>query len=150
MTKLSDDIRDLPSHFYLVAIIACWDAFTTIIGTIKALGGVSFGSMFLGVMSSVIVVIVIFMTFEIWSDTSRVFRDNKLIQSAMRGMWGLAVVYDVYTSVVGNATLMSVDFGSMNGVLVLVMATLLVTGSSFVAAYIMDEHRNSKPRKSDY
>lgn len=150
MATMPDDMKGLPPHFYLVGAIACWDAFTTIIGTIKALGGVSFGSMLVGLMSSVIVIILIFMTFQIWSDTSRMFRDNKIVQSAMRGMWILAVLYDIYTSVIGNAALMSVDFGSINGILVLLMATLLVTGSSFVAAYILDSHRKSKPKKDDY
>ena len=149
MSNRQEKLKGIAPHFYVFAAIACWDALTTIIGTVKALGGVSIGSMMLGLMTSVMVVILIFMTFEVWSDTIRVFRGNKTVQRLMQGMWAIAVVYDVYTCMVGNAALMSVDFGSASGVVVLFLGTILLVGSSFVAAYIYDAHTRSIPQKED-
>lgn len=134
--------------FYLFAIIAVWDAVTTLFGTVIPLGVPTVGSLVAGLLVSLSVASLIFMTFEIWSDST--LRENGFLRRGVRSIWFLAVVYDLVTSFYGNATLMEVKFSEPTGIFVLSGMTVLLAFSSFMAAFLYDKHRRGKVGVGDY
>ena len=117
-------------------IVALWDAFTTVFGTIAILGGSSLGSIIMGILVSVVMIILFFFTFSIWSDDAI---ENEFMQIIFRALWLIAVSYDVFTSFYGNRAFIAGEELNVAGVAVVIMATVLVCGSTMIASWLLNE-----------
>ena len=145
-----DRLMEVPKVFYIFAFLAGWDAITTVLGTIMAAGGASIASMFFAIFISVGVACLIFSTFSIWTHAHQGLNDVPFLRYAVKGLWGLAWIYNIYTSIIGNAAMLDINFQSFNSVFVLLMATVIVSGSSLVAAYLLYGYEYDKKSVDDF
>jgi hypothetical protein len=142
------DLNGINPIFYLFATIAVWDGITTLFGTVLLLGAPTVGLWVGGVLASLLVGALIFMTFEIWSHS--MFPGNAVLRGIIRGMWSLAVIYDIATCFYGNAKLMDVTLSNPSGIFVLFTMTVLLAFSSFMAAFLFDKHKNGGTVKEEW
>lgn len=116
-------------------LVAFWDAFTTVFGTISILGEANIGTIITGVVVSIIMLVVFFLTFAIWGDAI----ENEFMMYFLRALWIVAFVYDIYTSFYGNSAFIA--GGTLDGseIAVVTMATFIVSGSTIVASWLLSE-----------
>lgn len=112
--------------------VAFWDAFTTVYGTVGILGGPSFIVIVFSVMVAALMLVLFLNTFNIWDD-----HDDKPMNSLVFVMWGIAVLYDVYTSFVGNRVFLTPEGMTFSSFVVVFLATALVCGSTMISSWII-------------
>ena len=113
--------------------ITIWDAFTTITGTAKILGGSGI-AFFLSILFAVMITSMLVKTIPIIYNPK-----EDLLHIVAKIMWGLAVLYDVFTSFMGNRGLIETsnsDFGFAQAVVTIGM-TIFVTSSPIAISYLL-------------
>ncbi len=120
----------------LFAMVALWDAITTVIGTIAALGGAAVITAVFGFLTGLAVLAILFFTFDIWSKQHPVLRDFPIIEYVLKGLWSLAIVYNASTAFYGNAVALGVPLNSPGQWFVLAGSTIIVSGSTLVASFL--------------
>lgn len=133
---MSNSRVNLKAFLPIFLIIAVWDAFTTVFGTIAILGGANFGTIVMGVMVAVLMLILFVSTFRIWDNPNI---DSEFIGILLKGLWLLAFCYDLYTSYYGNREFIISSNSSGSAITVVILATILVSGSTIVAAWILED-----------
>lgn len=128
----------------LFLMVAMWDGFTTIFGTVSLLGGASLGTVLIGVIVSALMLVLFYLTFDVWDDKSI---DSEEVRMIFRALWIAAAVYDLFTSFYGNRALIFDSTGSAGtggSLFVLILSTFIVSGSTLIAAWILndDEYGN--------
>ena len=63
--------------------------------------------------------------------------DDKPMNSLVFVMWGIAVLYDVYTSFVGNRVFLTPEGMTFSSFVVVFLATALVCGSTMISSWII-------------
>lgn len=116
-------------------IVAFWDAFTTVFGTISILGEANAGAIITGVIVSIIMLVLFFLTFAIWGDGI----ENEFMMYFLRALWIVAFVYDIYTSFYGNSAFIAGETLDGSEIAVVTMATFIVSGSTIVASWLLSE-----------
>jgi hypothetical protein len=138
-------LKGIHPGFWICGSIAVWDIVTTIIGTVATIGPASAVSIMAGIIVSAFVATMLFMTFKIFDDAFA--RGIPVLGPLLRGVWWVALGYDIYTSFFGNAALMGVGISITNvgALLVIAAMTVLVVGASLVTAYLYHEHTRIGP-----
>jgi hypothetical protein len=136
--------RKLGKWLPLFLACATWDTYTTAYGTIAILGGFSFGSIIGGVLTGLVVVAVLYHTFDIFKVQPHGSEFGVML---VRGLWVICITYDLITSFYGNRVLISSVQLNLGGWMVLSCMTLIVTGSTVLASWIIHnlDNKTTKP-----
>lgn len=116
-----------------LGLITIWDAFTTISGTANILGrtGTAF---FLSVIFSVIITTFLIKTIPIIYNPH-----DDILHLGAKILWSLAMLYDLFTSFLGNKALVETDnseFGIAQ-VVITIGLTIFVSSSPIAISYLL-------------
>lgn len=138
-------VRPAVLPFFALALI---DGALTVYGTSKALGGAPAVSLAAGLIVGLGVLITLLCTFDIWGTWHPVLRESLFITWLLRGLWGIAFLYDWGTSGWGLYELMGASAGAepwsaaaVARLLVIAAAGLVVCGSTLVVSFMTYNER---------
>lgn len=116
-----------------LGVITIWDAFTTITGTAKVLGGTGM-AFFLSVVFAVMLTTFLIKTIPIMYHPK-----TDLLHTGAKILWGLAMLYDIFTSFVGNKNLIESGDSSFGlaQVVVTIGMTIFVSSSPIAISYLL-------------
>lgn len=124
----------------VLAIATVWDGFTTVYGTLQALGDgpIQIGIAFL--FSGLI--------FGFVLNTKRLMRwKGGFVSGVAKFFWVIALGYDLYTSWIGNSALVVRGNGSATKIIILIGLTLLVTASPILLSAMWQRGPSSQERQ---
>lgn len=116
-----------PLLIILFGLAAVWDAITTVVGTKAYLGTTN-----VAVPIFVALVITAFMV-----GTKQLWRQREGLGIAVKVLWCIAFAYDVFTSYIGNLTL--VMGGETEKLVFLLGITVLTSGAPILISLIFDQ-----------
>ncbi|HEY7670381.1 MAG TPA: hypothetical protein VH852_07075 [Hyphomicrobium sp.] len=138
-------VRPVVLPFFILALI---DGALTVYGTSKALGGPPVVSLAAGFVVGLAVLVTLLCTFDIWGTWHLVLRESTFITWLLRGLWGVAFLYDWGTSGWGLYALMGEGAGedpwsaaSLARLTVIVGAGLVVCASTLVVSFMTYNER---------
>lgn len=121
----------------LFAVVATWDAVTTVIGTIAILGGTTILRLLFGFLVGLAIAGILFFTFDIWSKHHPVLSEYPIMDIGLKTFWSLSFIYNVSTAFYGNAVALDVGLQNAGEILVLLSATFIVSSSTIVTAFLL-------------
>jgi hypothetical protein len=136
-------VRPVVLPFLLLALI---DGALTIYGTSTALGGSRAISLAAGLIIGLGVMITLLCTFDIWGTWHPVLQESAFITWLLRGLWGVAFLYDWGTSAWGlyELAVPEGDPGSARSLLQLAVvagAGLVICSSTLVVSFMTYNER---------
>jgi len=138
-------VRPAVLPFLILALI---DGGLTVYGTSKVLGGNPVVSLAAGLIIGLGVLITLLCTFDIWGTWHPVLRESSFITVLLRGLWGVAFLYDWRTSGWGLYELMGANAGispwsvaELGRFAVIAAAGLVVCGSTLVVSFMTYNER---------
>ena len=117
-----------------LGIVTVWDTFTTITGTAEILGGSGI-AFFLSILFALMITAILIKTIPIMYHPRKDF-----LYTGAKLLWGLAFLYDLFTSFIGNRGLIETggnDFGFAQ-VIVTIGMTIFVTSSPIAISYLLN------------
>lgn len=120
---------------FIFGLASLWDGCTTVYGTVRALGEVSFFSIFSAFIVAAIVLVMLFYTKTI------IFAANQAKHLPFKLMWLACFAYDIYTSFLGNQDLI-LGQSTEQSLIVLIGMTILVSSSPVMVSVCLPEKWN--------
>jgi len=139
MTTNNDSIEN-QNVIYILALfffllITLWDTFTTAygIGSVLGWGPVQ---VFIAIIFTLIIDVFVLGTFRIVKS-----RSDSFFKYVLYFLWAIAVIYDVYSSYLGNAEfIIKVDQG-LPQIFMLIGLTIFVASSPIIVSYLVIEKK---------
>lgn len=117
---------------FIFGIIALYDGFTTFIGTADIMDD----SIIISVVFAVIILAIVGSTAFIWSDNAI---EEEFLRIFLRFLWFVAIIYDLFTSYVGNLEVLMDGDVSGGQTFILLGLTLLVSSAPVIFSYFLRE-----------
>jgi hypothetical protein len=126
---------------WLLVPASFWDGGTTVYGTIATLNkGTSLPALFAASICAIIVLVFMYATFDIFNAAY-----NSMIIKVLKVVWVICLSYNIYTSFLGNWNFLVGGDLDITKFLVIVGMTLIVSGSTIFASWILYETRVPSP-----
>jgi len=138
-------VKPVVLPFFVLALI---DGALTVYGTAKLLGGPPAISLAAGLIVGLGVLVTLLCTFDIWGTWHAVLRESMFMTLLLRGLWGVAFLYDwgtsgwgLYELIKSSGEATQLSSGSLMRAGVIAAAALVVCGSTLVVSFMTYNER---------